>query len=95
MSQEAEEPNEVFIVCSGVAAAGDVEGAQVCRQLERGGHEANQAGQEQQQVDYQHQHHRRHYFVQVKVEVHVEQEQRWVFEQVWFDWGARPEERQE
>ena len=68
-------PIKVRIVSSGVVAVGDVEGAEVCRQLERGGHKANKAGQEQQQVEHQHQYHRHHKIVQVKVEVDVEQEQ--------------------
>ena len=62
---------------------GDVEGVEVCGELERGGHQADKAGQEQQ-VDKHNNNNKKNYNnylakmtkFQVKIAVNAEQEQR-------------------
>ena len=91
---------------SGVVVVGDVEGVEVCGELERGGHQADKAGQEQQVDKHNNNNNNTENYnnylakmskFQVKIAVNAEQEQRWVFEQVRADrrcW-AWSEERQE
>ena len=77
---------------SGVIVVGDVERVEVCGELERGGHQADKAGQEQQvdkhnnnnsnNKENYNNHHANMTKFQVKIAVNAEQEQRWVFEQV-------------
>ena len=64
---------------------GDVEGVEVCGELERGGHQADKAGQEQQvdkhnnnnnNKENYNNHHANMTKFQVKIAVNAEQEQR-------------------